>query len=59
MRKQREPLCPECGRELGWMDEVYTLGGGDTVAGCSRCLSRHNALEWALGIDAARQYWEV
>lgn len=52
-------ICPECGQELGWQDEVFTLGMGDNVAGCSRCIARHNAVEWALGVEAARPYWEI
>lgn len=59
MRGTREIVCPECGRELGWQDEVFTLGHSDHVAGCSRCLTRHNAPEWALGVEAAREYWLV
>lgn len=56
---EREVVCPACGRELGWRDEVFTLGGGDGVAGCSRCLRRHNALEWAAGVEAPREYWQI
>lgn len=59
MGAHRTIVCHECGQELGWLDEVFTLGQGDHVAGCSRCLNRHNALEWALGVEAAREYWQV
>ena len=38
--------CPLCKQPLGWQDEVFLMGGGDTVAGCSRCLHSHNAQEW-------------
>lgn len=44
---QPQPVvCPECGEELGWQDDIFTVELGDCVAGCSLCLRRHNALEW-------------
>ena len=39
-------FCPVCLRPLGEYDEVYTAGGSDHVAGCSRCLHAHSAPEW-------------
>lgn len=39
--------CPECGEELGFSDEVYTLELCGLVVGCSQCLHAHNAVEWA------------
>lgn len=41
--------CPVCGQQLGWRDEVYTVGLGDTVAGCSRCLHGREAMGWFCG----------
>lgn len=38
--------CPECGAELNYLDELYAIGNGDTVAGCTQCLHPHNAAEW-------------
>lgn len=39
-------FCPECGEQLGSLDNVFVFEGSGSIAGCNICLRIFNAQEW-------------
>lgn len=44
--EEKEYFCPECGEQLGSLDDVFVFEGSGSVMGCSICLQICNAQEW-------------
>lgn len=45
-REEEYKVCPVCGRELGWDEQIYTYQNGDEVLGCEYCMTKHRAGDW-------------
>ena len=55
---ERRLFCPVCGREVCYLDEVFLREESGVAVGCSLCLRRQDADEWAKERrEAQRDAW--